>query len=127
MGKTPKDAREKFEKTVQGWSVAKPDKVYGGISLAEYMEDVQASYDIREDIAKLEELLRMKKDQRDEIDKKNLEKTERLIEIIIGEEGRDSHIYQAIGYVRKSERKTGLTRKKSATEGKTKSKDKMQS
>ncbi len=122
MGRSPKDAREKLEKAVQGWSVAKPDKSYGGMSLEEYKLAVQTSFDIREEIAKLEELLRMKKDHRDEIDKKNLEKTERLVEIIIGEEGRDSHIYQAMGYVRKSERKTGLTRKKSMSDNKAKSK-----
>jgi hypothetical protein len=124
MGRNPKQAKEKFDKTVHAWSVASPDKIYGGISLEEYKKDVQASNEIRDEIAKLEELLRMKKDLRDEIDKKNLEKTERLIEIIIGAEGRDSPIYQALGYVRKSERKTGLTRKKSEPEDKAKSKDK---
>ena len=51
---------------------------------------------------------------RDTEDDKALEIIEVIVEGVIGHEdfGKDSALYEALGFVRKSQRKSGLTRKK---------------
>jgi hypothetical protein len=112
MGKNPGETKNRLETILKAWTNLRKDKSYAGISLEDFKKYVQPSFDIRDEISSLEERLRGLRDRRDDIDKQNLAKAERIVEGVIGEEGRDGEMYQALGYVRKSEKESGLTRKK---------------
>ncbi len=115
---TPKKALEKLELTETAWETHAPDKKFYNIGLAEYKAKVQLSRDIRATIANLEQQLTAATNQRDDIDADNLTLEQNVAKAIAGDPnfGDDSDLYEGTGRVRKSERKSGLTRKKAIEE-----------
>jgi hypothetical protein len=91
-----------------------PDKTFGGMTLAQFKAKVKPSFDTREELRALESQTQAKQIERDNADEESLRVTQLAVNGVIGdpEEGPDSDLYEAFGYTRKSQRKTGLTRKK---------------
>jgi hypothetical protein len=115
MGKiTPKKALERLEKTEASWQTNAPDATFYGTSLAQYKARVQLSRDARALITSLEQQLSVAIDNRDDIDAENLILEGNIVKGIAGdaEYGDDSALYEGTGRIRKSEKKSGLTRKK---------------
>jgi len=115
MGKsTPKKALEKLELTEASWETHAPPATFYGTTLTQYKAKVQLSRDARALVASLEQQLTAALNQRDAIDAENLTLEKNVARGIAGDPnfGEDSDLYEGTGRVRKSERKSGLTRKK---------------
>lgn len=104
----------KARRVIAAWETLRPNKNFGGMTLADFKAQVQPSFDARATLANLESQITAARDQRDDADRE----TERLISRVVNgvradpEEGENGELYEAMGYVRKSERKSGLTKKK---------------
>jgi hypothetical protein len=111
---TPKKALEKLELTEEAWETHAPDAKFYNTTLAQYKAQVQLSRDARNSVASLEQQLAAAINQRDDIDATNLTLEQNVSKAIAGDPnfGDDSDLYEGTGRVRKSERKSGLTRKK---------------
>lgn len=110
----PKKTMEKLELTETAWETHAADKKFFNIGLAEFKAKVQLSREARATIANLEQQLAAAINQRDAVDAENLELEQNVAKAIAGDPnfGDDSDLYEGTGRVRKSERKSGLTRKK---------------
>ena len=110
----PKSTLEKLNSVIGGWEALTPDKSFGGMTLAQFKAALKPSFDTREELRALESQIQSKQIERDNADAESLRRVQLVVNGVIGdpEEGPDSDLYAAFGYTRKSERKTGLTRKK---------------
>ena len=110
----PKDIEEKLERILNGWRTLAPEKSFGGMSLAQFEAAVAPSKDARQRIEALETQLAEAKADRDAADEVSTKKAQQVVNGVLAdpEEGPDSPVYEAFGYTRQSERKTGLTRKR---------------
>ena len=111
---TPKDNLLKVQKIASAWETLAPTKSFGGMTLAQFQAAVQPSQAARERIADLEAQVTQAQAERDRADEQSLAKAQLVVNGVIGDptEGPDSALYEAMGYTRKSERKTGLTRRR---------------
>jgi hypothetical protein len=84
------------------------------MTLAQFEAKVKPSFDARLQLDQIENQLAQAINSRDDADRLSLEAIQLMINGVIGDptEGPDSALYEAMGYTRRSERKTGLTRKK---------------
>ena len=110
----PKSTLEKLNRILSGWETLAPDKSFGGMTLEQFRAGIKPSFDAREELRVLESQVQSKLIERDDSDEQSLRLVQRVVNGVIGdpEEGPDSDLYAAFDYTRKSERKTGLTRKK---------------
>lgn len=120
MAYSPKELEELMDKTIIVWQTHSPDKTYGGVTL----DDLKAAAaEAKKPRRRLEKIAAERKSEigkRRQLDKAFMKKRAMLIAGILADpdEGENSPFYGACGYVRKSERKSGLTRKKkTVTEG----------
>jgi hypothetical protein len=114
MSVATKRIRERVTQMNNAWAQAAPTAVFGGITKAAFQASIQAAATADQGIADLEAQLTIKRDQRDSL-YANLNNDS--IKIRDGVEadptfGRDHPIVEAMGFVRESTRKSGLTRKK---------------
>jgi type IV secretory pathway VirB4 component len=114
----PKSRIEKLEKIENAQEQLAPAEEFGNIKLDTYKAQVQKSRDARKKIADLEQQMTAANNERDAEDEIGLAMAEKIVNGVIGNPnyGPDSSLYEAMGYVRKSERKSGLTRKKKGEE-----------
>lgn len=111
---------EKLEMTERSWETNAPDAVIYDLTLDQYRTKIKASRDIRVLVAAAEQHLQSLKNQRDATDEENLKLEQNIAKAIAGDPkfGDNSDLYEGTGRVRKSERKSGLTRKnKNKTNG----------
>lgn len=110
----PKSTLDKLNSVISGWETLTPDKSFGGMTLAQFKTALKPSFDTREALRVLESQIQSKQIERDAADAESLRRVQLVVNGVIGdpEEGPDSDLYAAFGYTRKSERKTGLTRKR---------------
>lgn len=96
-----------------------PDTAFGGVKLADFEPFVETCRKDRDDIVDHDNLGKGLIVKRENDDDTALGKRELIVNGVIGDPnfGPDSALYEALGFVRKSDRKSGLTRKKN-TEGK---------
>ena len=111
---SPKQIEEKIQEILNAWRDIVPNKTFGGMTLAQFEAKVKPSFDAREQVAKIENQLAQAINQRDDADEVSLDSVQLVVAGVVGDptEGPNSPLYEAMGYTRKSERKTGLTRKK---------------
>ena len=104
----------KLDRFVSAWQTLRPSKSFGGMTLEQFKAAIQPSLDARQHIESLEAELIAAQDVRDDADKVSQGKVQLVVNGVIGDptEGPDGDLYEALGYVRKSERKSGLTRGK---------------
>jgi hypothetical protein len=86
------------------------------LTLDQFREAVKPSVDVRVEIADLEGRLQAALARRDTSDTASSGIMRRVVNAVKGdpEEGEDGELYAAMGYVRKSERSSGLTRRRGA-------------
>lgn len=114
MANSPKKNEEKMMKVLNAWKTLAPTKKFGNMSAEEFETQVNKSLAPR---ARLEEIADEAIEQqalRDGEDLITFGKIELGVAGVIAdpEFGSNSALYEAMGYVRKSERKSGLTRKR---------------
>jgi hypothetical protein len=112
----PKDTLEKLQRINNGWETLAPEKSFGGMTLTQFKAAVKRSLDTREELRVLESQKQSKQIERDDADTESLRAVQLVVNGVVGDptEGPESDLYAAFGYTRPSERKTGLTRKKSS-------------
>ena len=113
MRKAPKDVKAKIDQTVKAWETLAPTARFGGMALGEFEAAVLPSQTTRDTLTTLEQQMTAALDARDAADEVSLTKVQLVVNGVVGDVafGEDSALYEAMGYVRKSERKSGLTRK----------------
>lgn len=114
MPASPTTVETKLNDVTSAWENLAADKKFGGMTLDEFKARVKPSLDTRKAIKDLENKISAQQNLRDDGDTESL----RLMALVVNgvkadpEEGEDSALYEAMGYVRKSERKSGLKRGK---------------
>ncbi len=114
MADSPKNIEEKYNRFLNAWTTLAPDKTFGGVTLAEFSAQVGKSNSPRQRLVELDDERTAEETKRDNEDKNSLKLCERVKNGVIADPdfGDDSALYEAFGFVRKSERQSGLTRKK---------------
>lgn len=115
---SPKKNMELLQMTLDALRELAPTTTFGGLKLDDFEPTVNTCEQDRQNLvnhANEEKVLLATRDANDDI---ALAQRELIINGIIGDPnfGPNSALYEACGYVRKSERKSGLTRKKKTPE-----------
>ena len=110
----PKEIETRIRTTISGWESLAATKSFAGMTLDQFKTTVEPSLSARETIADLENQMTLAINQRDTADQVSLAKIQGVVAGVLADptEGPDSSLIEALGRVRQSERKTGLTRKK---------------
>jgi hypothetical protein len=87
------------------------------MTLAQFETQVGKSDAVRERLEALDDELKQEQANRQSEDATTLKNCDSIVKSVIADPdyGDDSALYEAMGYVRKSDRKSGLTRKKNET------------
>ena len=114
---SPKQNEEKLQEVVSAWETLRPTKSFGGYTLAQFKDKIKPSLDARASISTLENQLLAAQNTRDDADKASLSALLLVVNAVKGdpEEGDNGELYEAMGYVRRSERSSGLHRGKQAS------------
>jgi hypothetical protein len=112
--KSPKDNEIKMKKVLNALKTIAPGKSFGGMTDATFEVVVGDSLAPRQRLVEIADEEIEQQTIRESADEITMKKVELIVAGIIAdpEYGSDSALYEACGYVRKSERKSGLTRKK---------------
>jgi hypothetical protein len=99
---------------LNAWETLAPDKSFGGMTLAQFQAAAQPSRAAHDRIDDLEDQLKQAITDRETADEAFLDKAQLVVNGILADAayGDDSALYEAMGYKRKSDRKSGLTRKR---------------
>ena len=116
MPLSPKEMNDRIAQVVSSWETLRPNKSFAGMSLEQFRATVAPSLSARQAITRLESEVISAQNQRDDADRKSMTAILLVVNAIKGDpqEGEDGELYEAMGYVRKSERKSGLSRKGTA-------------
>ncbi|HWT00960.1 MAG TPA: hypothetical protein VN256_12000 [Pyrinomonadaceae bacterium] len=114
MAGSPKDTELKLQKMLNGWETLAPDKSFAGMTLQQFKTAAQPAQAARQRLEEIEDQQKQAIAQRDAADAALQSKMQQVIAGVLADptEGPDSALYESMGYTRKSERKTGLTRKR---------------
>jgi hypothetical protein len=114
MAKGPKDIIAASDLIKAAWKKYAAAATFGGMTEVQYEAKIKPSYDLRTQIGDLEKQLTQLIADRDLADVNTKAANGAAIKGIVGDVayGDNSDLYGACGYVRKSEKKSGLTRKK---------------
>src|ERR1700679_4261309 len=118
MPSNPQSIATDTNTIINAWTTLAPAASFGGMTLAQYKTKVQPSFDARTAIDGLNAQLTAAQDTRDNADGVTSDANQKVIKGVVGDPnfGDDSNLYEAMGYVRKSERASGLTKKSNATQ-----------
>jgi hypothetical protein len=116
MPSNPNTTKAKLDQVTAAWEELAADKSFGGMTLAQFKAACKPSLDAREELARLDSQLTQWQNRRDDADATTSETIQKVVKGVVGDPafGEDCDLYEAMGYVRKSERKSGLTKKKQA-------------
>ena len=98
---------------LNAWRTLAPDKTFGGMTLAQYEALVTRSRTARQHIEDLDDQRAQAVTERDAADDAVTDKSKLVVAGVLADPnfGPDSALYEAFGYTRESEYKSGLTRK----------------
>ena len=114
MPLSPKMTEEKINEISSAWKNLAADKTFAGMTLDQFKKLIKPSTDARATLQDLENQVSAAQNAREDADVE----TNRLIALVVNsvkgdvQFGEDSPLYEAMGYVRKSDRKSGLSRGK---------------
>jgi trans-2-enoyl-CoA reductase len=108
-----KSKKAKLDNLGTAWKNHAPKASFAGITLEQYAEKVQPSQDARDAETMASGQVKDAQANRDNADAQSMKVQQQVISAIKGDPnfGEDSPLYQAAGYVRKSDKKSGLSRK----------------
>jgi hypothetical protein len=113
MATNPGQVEQDTNAILKAWGKFAPAATFGGMTLQQYTAKVQPSLDARGQISDREAEIKSWADKRDDADVVTDATNALAIKGIVGDVnyGDNSDLYEACGYIRKSEKKSGLTRK----------------
>jgi hypothetical protein len=96
----------------EAWSSLCPEKSFFGMTLDQYKEATKPCYDLRAEIAETQKRLKSLNAKCKDADAAAIKLTKNIVHAVKADptEGEDSPLYAAMGYVRASDRSTGLKR-----------------
>lgn len=111
--KPNKEIAERLERATRAWETLAPDAKFSGMNLDDFKARVQQSLDARLALRVATDQLIAAQNSRSDTDAGTIQALLLVVNAIKGDpaHGEDSTLYEACGYVRKSERKSGLRRK----------------
>ena len=111
---SPTNAVAKINQVITAWEALRPAKTFAGLTLAQFKTALQPSIDTRASIESLKDQLAAVQTLRDDTDQTSIDTILLVVNAVKGEatEGEDGELFGAMGYVRKSERRNGLSRGK---------------
>jgi len=113
MSIPPKYAEERINNVTFAWEQLAPGESFAGLTLTQFKNKVKPSQDARTLLRTLEGQVATAQSTREDADTES----QRVIALVVNavkgslDHGEDSALYEAMGYVRKSERKSGLIRR----------------
>jgi len=112
MSMNPAANEDRLTTIVKGWEEHAPDAAFSEMTLAQFKNRVKPSLDAREVIENLESQLKAARIARDNADLDVNETVLNVVSSVRGDPGygENSALYASFGYVRKNDRKSGLTR-----------------
>ena len=112
MPTSPKNTEEKIERMLNAWRALAPNKNFGGMTLAQFEALAGPSLDARRLIDDLDNRRTQATAERDRADEAFNARAQLVVAGVLADptEGADSALYEAFGYTRKSEHKSGLHR-----------------
>jgi hypothetical protein len=112
--KSPSEVQNRIATIVNAWSNLRPTKSFYGLTLEQFKAAVQSSLDARNAVAEMKNNHLAATVQRATADAASLTTLRNVVNAVIADpvEGEDGELYKAMGFVRKSERASGLTRAK---------------
>jgi hypothetical protein len=118
MSRAPKDALTRITDVSTPWGNLRPAKSFAGLTLDQFKEVVKPSLEVRTEIVELESKLQSAIARRARADGVSLDAVQRVIHGVKSdpEEGEDGELYATMGFVRKSDRSSGLTRRRQKDE-----------
>jgi hypothetical protein len=121
MANNPAEVEQQITDITNAWTSLAAGATFASMTLAQYLAAVKPSADARTAITGLEEQMTGAITNRDKADAASEIINQKVVKAVVGDVnyGDDSALYEAFGYVRKSQRKTGLARKSKTTAAKT--------
>ena len=118
MADTPKENETKYTRFLNAVTTLAPDKTFGGVKLDEFTLQVGKSNAPRRKILELKDEITQQETERNSADSVTMKMCERIKNGVVADPafGDDSALYEAFGFIPRSNRKSGLTRKKSAAD-----------
>jgi hypothetical protein len=112
MNSNPKAVGDLIETMISALEEHAPNATFAGKTLPQIKQAVKPSLDARAQITDLEQQTATARVDRNNADPVSLELVQQVVNSIKGDPnyGENSALYAAIGYVRKDDRKSGLTR-----------------
>ena len=116
MSYGPQKCLDRINLVTRAWETLRPTKSFGGLTLAQFKAKVKPSLDARATLESLDHQTTAAADQRDDADTAAMDTIKVVVSGVKGDpaETAKGELYEAMGFVRESERKSGLTRKKQA-------------
>ena len=114
MADTPKENEIKYNRFLNALTTLAPDKVFAGIKLGDFVTQTDKSDLPRTDLLRLKDEAMQAEAARNNADTATMKMCEMIKNGVVAdpEFGDDSALYEALGFIRKSARRSGLTRKK---------------
>jgi hypothetical protein len=108
----PKSTEDRINAIIDGWEEHAADVTFGGLSLAQFKAKVKPSLDARAEVKDLDQKLAAARVERNNSDVLSDEITNNVVNSVKGDQahGENSALYASFGYIRKADRKSGLTR-----------------
>ena len=103
---------ERLNVITEAWSNLRPAKSFAGMTLADFKTAVAESVNARDRMGQASDALAEARADRDTADRQTRPILDRVVAAVIADadENYDGALYEAMGYVRKSARNSGLTR-----------------
>lgn len=110
MKTSPQEFGDKLNKIITAWEELAPAAVFFGMTLAQFKAAVAKSLNTRAEIAKKEREIAVLQNNRNDADVEANPIVQGVISGVKGDPnfGEDSDLYEMMGYVRKSEKASGL-------------------
>lgn len=111
--------KDRIQRFRLAWRELAAGESFGGMTLGEFELATEPPMALRAEIEALEKQLLGKRALRSTADREATELLDRVVNSVKGTPGfgPDSPLYRALGYIRKSERRSGLSRPGSSTSG----------
>jgi hypothetical protein len=115
--RNPKRTAKRLQKMVDAWQTLRPTKSFAGMTIEQFKAKVQPSLDSRGQLTTLQSQTTDSRMQRRQSDSVSNDTMNLVVNAVKGDpdEGEDGALYEAMGYVSKMMRRSGLTRKGSTT------------
>jgi len=110
---SPKRTVERLQRLINAWETLRPTKSFAGMTLEQFKAKVAPALNARQQLTALREQVVHSRTERHQHDVAAIGLINLVVNAIKGDpdEGEDGALYAALGYVRKSARRSGLTRK----------------